>query len=51
MIVDPGTGGVLSCVLEAEKTVRNQTQKQETEVQETASDKQEQADNKSRKHK
>ena len=34
MIVDPGTGGVLSCVLETETTVRNQTQKQETEEQE-----------------
>ena len=31
MIVDPGTGGVLSCVLETETTVRNQTLKQETE--------------------
>ena len=47
MIVDPGTGGVLSCVSETETTVRNQTQKQETEEQETESDKQEQADNKS----
>ena len=34
MIVDPGTGGVLSCVLETETTVRTQTQKQETEEQE-----------------
>ena len=31
MIEDPGTGGVLSCVLETETTVRDQTQKQETE--------------------
>ena len=31
MIVDPGTGGDLPCVLEAQTTVRNQTQKQETE--------------------
>ena len=31
VIVDPGTGGVLSCVLETETTVRDQTQKQETE--------------------
>ena len=34
MIVDPGTGGVLSCVLVTETTLRNQTQKQETEGQE-----------------
>ena len=34
MIVDPGTGGVLSCVLETDTTVRDQTQKQETEEQE-----------------
>ena len=36
LIIDPGTGGVLPCVLETETTVRNQTLKQETE-----SDKQE----------
>ena len=47
MIVDPGPGGVLSCVLERETTVRNQTLNQETEEQETESDKQKQADNKS----
>ena len=34
MIVDPGTGEVLSRVLETETTVRDQTQKQETEEQE-----------------
>ena len=34
VIVDPGTGGVLSCVLETETTLRNQSQKQETEEQE-----------------
>ena len=39
LIVDPGTDGVLSCVLETETTVRNQTQKQETENK-TESDKQ-----------
>ena len=42
MIEDPGTGGVLSCVLETDTTVSNQTQKQETETK-TESDKQEQA--------
>ena len=40
LIVDPETGGVLSCVLETETIVRNQTLKQETEEQETESDKQ-----------
>ena len=34
VIVDPGTGGVLSCVLVTEPTLRNETQKQETEEQE-----------------
>ena len=46
MIEDPGTGGVLSCVLETDTTVSNQTQKQETRTK-TESNKQEQADNKS----
>ena len=40
MIVDPGTGGVLSRILETKTTVRNQSQKQETK-QDTESDKQE----------
>ena len=43
MMVDPGTGGVLSCVLETETTARNQTQKQETETR----DRKQETDNKS----
>ena len=40
MIVDPGAGGGLPCVLETDTTVSNQTQKQETENK-TESDEQE----------